>query len=232
MPRRNRSLNTPAAPTTSARQISPVHALATVGAFVVPLAALGLKLHADPELSRSLLGAAGAVALWAAILFASAARSGRKLAITFVAQRNHWVQMLAQGAVLLWWGWHIRAVYIYSPLILAQILFAFGVDALLQWSRRDTWRMTFGPIPVMFSINLFLWFRPEWFYLQFMMIALGVLAKELLRWNRGGRRAHIFNPSSFPLAVFSLALVLSGASDTTYGQFIANSQSDPPFITW
>ena len=38
------------------------------------------------------------------------------------------------------------------------------------------------------------------------MVALGFAAKELIRWNKDGRRVHIFNPSSFPLAVFSIGL--------------------------
>ncbi len=61
-------------------------------------------------------------------------------------------------------------------------------------------RSASGPFPVIFSINLFLWFKPDWFYFQFLMVALGFAAKELIRWDKDGRRAHIFNPSSFPLA--------------------------------
>ncbi|MHB1191811.1 MAG: hypothetical protein ACYC6F_02095 [Longimicrobiales bacterium] len=230
MPRNAPRVSPPAAPAPTPREISLARALVTLGAFIVPLALLGLLLHRNGPLARSLFGAAGVLAIWAAILLAATVRDRRKLAVTFAVQRNHWVQMLAQGTVLLWWGWHVRGVYAYFPLILAQILFAFGMDALLQWSRRGVWRMTFGPIPVMFSINLFLWFRPEWFHWQFGLIALGFLAKEFLRWTRDGRRTHIFNPSSFPLAVFALFLVVTGSSDHTFGQFIANTQHDPPFI--
>jgi hypothetical protein len=86
----------------------------------------------------------------------------------------------------------------------------------------------FTPFPVVFSINLFLWFKPEWFYLQFAMVGLGLAAKEFIRWNRDGRRVHIFNPSSFPLAVFSIALLATGRSDITFGQNIATTQFYPP----
>jgi hypothetical protein len=79
-----------------------------------------------------------------------------------------------------------------------------------------------------FSINLFLWFKPEWFYLQFAMVALGLAAKELIRWNKDGRRVHIFNPSSFPLAMFSLVLLATGSSDITWGKEIASTQFFPP----
>jgi hypothetical protein len=84
--------------------------------------------------------------------------------------------------------------------------------------------------PVIFSINLFLWFKPDWFYLQFAMVALGIAGKELIRWNKEGRRAHIFNPSSFPLAVFSVFLLATGTSGITWGQEIASTQFYPPHM--
>src|SRR6059036_4001796 len=62
------------------------------------------------------------------------------------------------------------------------------------------------------------------------MVALGFAAKELIRWNKEGRRVHIFNPSSFPLAVFSLGLLLTGKSDLTWGQAIASTQFYPPHM--
>ena len=92
----------------------------------------------------------------------------------------------------------------------------------------DHYALGFGPFPVVFSINLFLWFRLDWFHWQLAMIAAGFLAKELIRWKRDGRLAHIFNPSSFPLAVASLLLLMTGTSGITYGAFLANTQSDPP----
>jgi hypothetical protein len=121
-------------------------------------------------------------------------------------------------------------VYPFAIFILAQLLFAYAFDILLSWSRRDTYALGFGPFPVIFSINLFLWFKPDWFYLQFIMVGLGFAAKELLRWNKEGRRAHIFNPSSFPLAVFSVFLLVTGSSDITWGRDIANTQFYPPHM--
>ena len=59
-------------------------------------------------------------------------------------------------------------------------------------------------------------------------MALGFAAKELIRWERDGRLVHIFNPASFPLAVFALALIVTGMSDVTRGQDIAISQFYPP----
>mgnify|MGYP001256060783 CR=1 FL=1 len=84
--------------------------------------------------------------------------------------------------------------------------------------------------PVIFSINLFLWFIDDLFYMQFLLVALGFAGKELLQWNKEGRRVHIFNPSSFPLAIFSLGLILTGTSDLTWGQDIAITQFYPPHV--
>ena len=85
-------------------------------------------------------------------------------------------------------------------------------------------------MPIIFSTNLFLWFKPDWFYLQFLMVALGFAAKELIRWDKEGRSAHVFNPSSFPLAVFSLGLMFTGTSDLTWGKDIASTQFYPPHM--
>jgi hypothetical protein len=109
-------------------------------------------------------------------------------------------------------------------------LFAYAFDMLLAWSRRATYALGFAPFPIIISINLFLWFKPDWFYLQFLMVALGLAAKELIRWERDGRRVHIFNPSSFPLAIVSLILLATGTSGITWGQTIAGTQFYPPHM--
>ena len=66
--------------------------------------------------------------------------------------------------VLLYWGCYWREVYHSWPLIAAQLLFAYAFDSLLSWSRRRTLPLGFGPFPIIFSINLFFWFKADWFY--------------------------------------------------------------------
>jgi hypothetical protein len=154
----------------------------------------------------------------------------RHLTFEFQPRAQHYLQASMQGIVLGYWGWYWRPVYEAIPLIAAQLAFAYAFDMLLTWSRRDNYTLGFGPFPVIFSINLFLWFRPEWFFLQFSMIAVGFAAKELIRWDKGGRSAHIFNPSSFPLALFSIGLILTGTTSWTLGQEIARTQFNPPHI--
>ena len=198
--------------------------------FAAALAAVALvpSVQAQPRLWWSILGAAGT--LGAATLALGVASRGRTFVIDVQLRPQHYLQACAQGSVLLYWGWHWRPVYDAFPLLVAQLLFAYAFDILLAWSRRNTYTLGFAPFPVIFSINLFLWFKPDWFYLQFLMIAVGFAAKELIRWDKEGRRAHIFNPSSFPLAVFSLGLILTGTTSMTYGPEIAVTQFNPPYI--
>ena len=199
-------------------------------ALAIALMAFAAFSRQNARLAASFIGAGAVLLVWCAVLSASARRANRTLTIVFDVRRQHWLQACAQGSVLLYWGWHARIVYTFLPFILAQLIFAYAFDALLQWSRRDRYALGFGAFPIIFSINLFLWFRPDWFYLQFAMIAVGYLAKELIRWNRDGRSVHIFNPSSFPLAVAALALLLTGKSNITYGYIIANTQFDTHYM--
>jgi hypothetical protein len=183
-------------------------------------------VYSNPATFWTFAGASAALAVWAAILAIAGFR--RRFSIDVVLRKQHYLQACAQASVLIYWGWYWPQVYASVHWILAQLIFAYAFDMLLAWSRRDTYTLGFGPFPVIFSINLFLWFKPDWFYLQFAMVALGFAAKELIRWNREGRPAHIFNPSSFPLAVFSLGLLAMGASGVTWGQEIATTQFYPP----
>jgi hypothetical protein len=101
---------------------------------------------------------------------------------------------------------------------------------LLSWFRGERYQLGFGPFPILFSINLFLWFRDEWFFLQFLLVAFALAGKEYIRWNRGGRRVHIFNPSALPLAVAAVFLIATGTTDLTWGPEIASTLGMGPHI--
>ena len=210
--------------------LSPAGAFGLALVPVLGLAAFALfpRVHQNPALFRAFLGAASALGLWNALLLARAQRGGRPRTLETALRPQHYVQACAQASVLLYWGWHWSPVYDAIPLIAGQLVFAYAFDLLLGWSRRDTHRLGFGPVPVVFSINLFLWFADDWFHFQFLLVALGFAAKELIRWERDGRLVHIFNPASFPLAVFAAALIVTGMSGVTRAQDIAISQFYPP----
>ena len=219
-------------PAIESARLSPAQASSMPLVLTLGVVALGFlgPVRSDPMLFRSFLGAGAMLAVWNAVLFGQARRGGRTFALEVALRKQHYVQACVQGSILLYWGWHWRPVYDSAHLVAVQLLFAYAFDMLLRWSRRETYTLGFGPFPVILSINLFFWFKPDWFYLQFLMVALGFAGKELIRWDKEGRRAHIFNPSSFPLAVFSLGLLITGASDITWGREIATTQFYPPHM--
>ena len=208
------------------------YALALPLGLATALAALCLlpSVRQQALLTHSLLGAAAFVAVWTGLFFYIAGPQRRALGIEVVLRKQHYLQACTQFSVILYWGWYWREVYSSLHLIGAQLLFAYAFDMLLGWSRRGKYTLGFGPFPIIFSINLFLWFKPDWFYLQFLMVAVGFLAKEFITWEKDGRRTHIFNPSSFPLGLFSLGLILTGSTHISWGAEIAQTFELPPYI--
>ena len=200
-------------------------------AFVVGLLVLSQLplLEQRPVVRASIVGAAVGLLAWSGLLF-GVLRRGQQVALEVVLRRQHYLQACQQGMVLLVWGYYWREVYHAVPLILAQLLFAYGFDSLLSWTHRRTFALGFGPFPIIFSLTLFFWFKDPWFYWQFVMVAIGFVAKEFLRWQRDGRNTHIFNPSAFPLAVVSVALLLGDATDMTWGFDVAQTEFYPAHI--
>jgi hypothetical protein len=218
------------APAFSAR-LSARDAFLINGAFVVGLLILSQLplLDGRPVVRASIVGAAGVLLAWSALLF-GVLRRGQTVAFDVTLRPQHYLQACLQGSLILYWGAYWPEVYNAAPLIVAQLLFAYAFDSLLSWTHRRTFSLGFGPFPIIFSLTLFFWFKDPWFYWQFVMVAIGLAAKEFLRWQRDGRNTHIFNPSSFPLAVMSVGLILGDATDMTWGFLVAETEFYPPYI--
>lgn len=224
----------PAVPVADAPAVPPLtrHALALPVLCAGALLAFVLlpQVHQNPRLLAAFVAAVTVVMAWTGVLLRSAVRSRRVLSLRIALRPQHYVQACAHASILVYWGWYWRQVYDSAYLIAAQIVFAYAVDMLLSWSRRDDYSLGFGPFPVVFSTNLFLWFHDDWFTFQFLMIAVGFAGKALITWQKDGRRAHIFNPSAFTLTVTSLILIVAGATDLTWGREIAVTQFYPPHM--
>jgi hypothetical protein len=207
-------------------------------AFAAPLAltaalmALTLlpRIRANDLLTWSFVGAAAVLLAWQGLL-AARARGERMPPLRVAAPRpQHYIQSCCQLVVYAYWGWYWSPVYDFAPLLLGQLLFAYTFDMLLAWSRREDYHLGFGPLPIVFSTNLFLWFKDDWFSLQFALLALAFLGKAFVRWNRDGRRVHIFNPSAFTLAAFAVVLLATDTTSITWGQEIASTLGLGPRI--
>lgn len=225
-------VGTPAVGMAAPRPLSAGAAFALPAAFVAILLALTRlpAVRENPHVLWSFLAPAGILLVWAALNAWDARRQGRTLTLSVVLRPQHYVQACAHTSLFIYWGYYWRPVYESAHLIVAQLAFAYAFDILLAWSRREDYTLGFGPFPIIFSTNLFLWFRQDYFYFQFLMVAIGFTAKDLLRWEKDGRQTHIFNPSSFTLAAFSVALLATGMSDITWGKEIASTQFYPPHM--
>lgn len=188
------------------------------------------RVQESQVVESSIFGVVGFLSLWLILLCFWTLKRGVTYDFIVNVRPQHYIQAMVQSSVYLYWGYYWSPVYAHFWLLLSQICFAFCFDILLAWSQRKKYVLGFGPIPIVFSINLFLWFRDDWFYLQFIMLSVGILGKEFVRWHREGRLVHIFNPSAFALGIFSLILISTETSHLTWGQEIASTLTLAPNI--
>ncbi len=198
-------------------------ALAFPAAFLALIAVP--RIHGNPTLWITFTVIGVGLAGW---MLLQARASERPVEIVWRPRAPHYVQMVAQSAIYTYWALHWDAVAAQVPLIVAQVLFGYMMDIGLSWRRYKRYRLGFGPWPITFSTNFFLWFRDDLFYLQFAMMALAYLSRELLQWKREGQSSHIFNPSGFGLSVASIVLIAGGWSDYTWGNEVSIALGNPP----
>ncbi|MBL8730231.1 MAG: hypothetical protein JNM25_17565 [Planctomycetes bacterium] len=195
------------------------------------------RVQQNGHLVQTFAGTAGVLLVWQLVLWLLARRSGHRLAVEFVPPvKQHYIQACVQLCLYAYWGFYwqqpdgVRPIYAQAPLILAQLVFLYAFDALFAWSRGRAWRLASGPMPIVLSTNLFIWFRDDWFVLQFVMVTIGLLGKEFVKWHKEGRRTHVFNPSGFGLAVAAIALIATGNVDLTWAKSLATTIENPPHI--
>lgn len=194
------------------------------------LVGAGLYLgHAgETALCVSTIAATAFLVAWQLLLLTTLRDTGKAVRIERSIQPTHYVQLCLQGTLYAYWGLYWDDVVSHIPSMLVQFVFAYGFDMLLSWSRLRPWRLGFGPIPIVFSLNFFLWFRDEYFVLQLGLIAAAYLAKEFIRWPSANSQGHIFNPSAFPLAVASIGMIVFQAFPISRGVDIVETFTLPP----
>ena len=179
-------------------------------------------------LVASILTTVIGLALWLSVLWRSTRHKDRSFHVEISLKKPHCVQTVLQLCLYVYWGLYWDEVKNYAPLIGVQLVFAYLFEMLLSWSRNKTWHLGFGPFPVVLSINLFLWFKDEYFYFQLLLIALAYLVKEFVTWKRSGKRTHLFNPSGISLSVVSVGLMAAASVDMTNGLDLIWSFYLPP----
>ena len=127
-----------------------------------------------------------------------------RLPILLNVRMPHLVQISIQFFVFLYWQLYFPEARTHLVMLLELTIFGFAVDAAVSFGRYRSWMVTFGPIPVVLSANLFVWFRGPQAWVSYVIVALGIASKHLIQ--RGGR--HVFNPSAFGVSVVALPCLL------------------------
>lgn len=176
----------------------------------------------------SIFGAFGVLTSWQIGLACISDSFARTYRWESFFRPTHYVQAVLHLSMYAYLSLYWEGVERYAPLIFTQIVFGYLCDMLLAWSRGRVWRAGIGVLPIVFSTNLFLWFRESAFYLQLALILLTFLGKEFVTWNYGGRRRHIVNPSAFSLSIVSLLLLTTDTVDWSHAVDIAAAFDAPP----
>ncbi len=220
-----------------ARPTSSAHRLYALISIVIPSCCLFIISIQDRVLKSNhqalssslkiLAGTSFIVALSA--LFYGLQKRKKRESINFEAliqwrpRSSHFIQTTAQGLVYLAWimAWPVAQEHLL--LLWAQVCFAYLCDASISWFKHGSYRLNLAPIPIVFSTNLFLFFKDEYFVWQWALIAVALLSRELFRWRREGRDVHIFNPSAIALSLCALVLINTDTMHYTWGEMIARS---------
>ena len=127
-------------------------------------------------------------------------RRGTDVSATTHLKATHLIVAGLHVTFLTYWGLHWDGVLDYLPIILTQLVFAYLADAAIALHTDGRWTLTFGPVPIVGSTSLFVWFRGLDVWLGFLVIFIALATKAWMR--RDGR--HIFNPSAIGITVAAL----------------------------
>ena len=188
------------------------------------------RLGQAPSAQVVLLAAAAVFAAWLVWLFREAAAGRRTLGLKPFIRPPHVVQFFCHSSIYAYWALYWAPVADEVPLILSQVVFAYLLDLCLSWTRRRPFYLSVGPIPIVFSTNLFLWFHDDTYGWQYGLIAAAFLSREFIRWKRDGQSIHIFNPSAAGLALASVFILAFGLTDRTWAQDISATMENGPLM--
>ena len=162
-------------------------------------------LYAQFSLAPQLLVAFGLLLAWALLLLARKRLRRERWEFHFAARPHHILPALLQVVIFGYWAQYWLPVRAHMLLdVPLQLTFAVVFEALWSLTARRAWEVGFGTLPIVLSTNLFIWFPPDWLWLGFVVPAVAIASKSLLRW-RDGR--HIFNPSALGIALVGLLAV-------------------------
>ena len=139
---------------------------------------------------------------------------------------THLLPGMLQTIIFGYWASYWDEAFAQLLVIAVQLAVAYAFEFLLMWMLRRPYSFGLGPIPIVFSANLFVWFAPGELLLGSLLIAVALSSKALIR--RGGR--HIFNPSVLGVSVLGALCILMPS--WFWYHDIATDLGRPPYMPY
>ena len=144
-------------------------------------------------------------------LFVQVRRVTWQEVVSVNVKKTHLLPSVLQLTLLTYWGLHWHEFSTRAHFIAIELAYAYFLEMSLSVLILGHWRLSFGPIPIVLSTNLFVQYT-SYEELVMMGIALTVAISSKILIRPGGR--HVFNPSALGLAVVgAIWLLLDGSSD-------------------
>lgn len=121
-------------------------------------------------------------------------------------RRHHLLPVALQLAIYVYWALYFPAVRDRATWILTQVVIAYLLDGLLLLWREREFHLGLSPLPVVGSLNLFLWTPSGSAWVAILALVCAFGSKALIR--RGG--VHIMNPSAFGAAAVGVLTLIPG----------------------
>jgi hypothetical protein len=144
----------------------------------------------------------GLLGLWVAVLLRR--RTAGPVIGPATVKFTHVLPAVLQVVLFAYWSIYWPPVVSHLPVIAAQLVFAYVFDFLFAWTRRRPYTPSLGPVPIVLSANLFVWFLPGDLLLACLVVAIALTSRS--SFLRNGH--HIFNPSALGVAVVGASCIL------------------------
>jgi hypothetical protein len=117
--------------------------------------------------------------------------------VKFSLHASHLLPTCIQLLIFSYWALYWQAARSHFISIVGMIAFGLALDILISSCRQNCIFISLRALPIVFSINLFIWYSGKNAWISYFLIAIALSSK--LIFQRNGR--HIFNPSAFAISI-------------------------------
>lgn len=125
-------------------------------------------------------------------------------AVVWAFVPTHLLPALIQLTIYGYWSLHWSGLGDEFRFVLAELPFAFALDAAISLLARRGYRLGVGPVPIVLSTNLLILYPFQAWHLAVLAITVAIASRSFLVV----RGRHLFNPSALGLATTSVIMLV------------------------